>query len=311
MTEHERNPVLVIAGPTASGKSALAIRLAQELKGVIINADSMQVYRDLRVLTARPSEAEEQTVEHRLYGYLDAGERCSAWRWREDAIREIEDVYKGGRRPIVVGGTGFYIEALTRGLSPIPDVPEALIASLHARVEAEGVAFLHAAVQQVDPALAARVEPADRQRLMRALAVYEASGRPLSEWQKLPPGPSPFQAKILWLNPPREALYARCNARLEAMLNQGALEEVTALLARGLDPALPAMKALGMAELGALARGELASADALAAAQQATRRFAKRQLTWFRNRFGNEDRHDAQFSESLSGKILRKIQKND
>ena len=310
MSDSKRRPVLVIAGPTASGKSALALALAQALNGVIINADSMQVYRDLRVLTARPSQAEEEAAPHRLYGYLDAAERCSAWRWRDDAIREIETAYSNGRQPIVAGGTGFYIEALTRGLSPIPDVPAAVFASVQARTEEEGLACIYAAVQQADPELAARVEPGDRQRLMRALAVYEATGIPLSEWQKRPPEPPPFQTRALWLNPPREALYARCNTRLEAMLSEGALAEVEALLARGLDPALPAMKALGMAELGALVRKQAGIQDALAAAQQSTRRFAKRQLTWFRNRFANEERHDAQFSESLAEKILRKIQEN-
>lgn len=310
MNDSTRPPVLVIAGPTASGKSALALALAQALNGVVINADSMQVYRDLRVLTARPSQAEEDAAPHRLYGYLDAAERCSAWRWRDDAIREIEHAYSEGRQPIVAGGTGFYIEALTRGLSPIPDVPEAVLASVQARTDAEGLARIYAAVQQADPALAARVEPGDRQRVMRALAVYEATGIPLSEWQKQPPEPPPFQSRALWLNPPRAALYARCNARLEAMLSEGALAEVAALLARGLDPALPAMKALGMAELGALVRKEAGLQEALAAAQQSTRRFAKRQLTWFRNRFANEERYDAQFSESLAEKILRKIQKN-
>ncbi len=310
MTGCKRLPVLVIAGPTASGKSALALRLAQALDGTIINVDSMQVYADLRVLTARPSEMDEQAAPHRLYGYLDAAERCSAWRWRDDAIAAIEQVYAEGRRPIIAGGTGFYIEALTRGLSPIPDVPDDALARVQSRLDAEGLPWLFAAVQKIDPALTERIKPGDRQRLRRALVVYEATGKPLSEWQKLPPEPPMFDTHALWLNPPRAALYARCDARLEAMLGDGALAEVEALLTRGLDPSLPAMKALGMAELGTLVRGDMPLGSALSAAQQSTRRFAKRQVTWFRNRFENSFRVNAQYSENLFEKILRKIQEN-
>jgi tRNA dimethylallyltransferase len=174
----------------------------------------------------------------------------------------------------------------------------------------EGLAALFATVSAIDPALAARVGPTDRQRLVRALAVFEATGKPLSEWQQLPPGPPPFATRCFWLNPPRDWLYARCDARLEAMLEQGALEEVARLLARGLDHSLPAMKALGMAELGAAAQGRMPLDEALAAAQQATRRFAKRQLTWFRNRFDNSNALNEQFSERLTEKLIRKI-RND
>lgn len=308
MSGESRPPVIVIAGPTASGKSALALRLAQALEGVVINADSMQVYRDLRVLTARPSEADERAVPHRLYGHVDAAERYSAGRWREDAEAAIETTYPEGRRPIVAGGTGFYIEAFTRGLSPIPNVPEEIMRATIARAEAEGTASLFAAVQQCDPKLAARVAQGDRQRLTRALAVWEATGRPLSEWQALPPVPPRFATRAFWLNPPRAELYARCDSRLGAMVQEGALAEVSALLARRLDPALPAMKALGMAELGAAVRGEMPLDEAVRAAQQATRRFAKRQLTWFRNRFGNAEQINVQFSESLTQEIIRKVQ---
>jgi tRNA dimethylallyltransferase len=310
MKNRQRPPVIVIAGPTAAGKSALALRLAQALGGVVINADSMQVYRDLRILTARPSEADEEAVPHRLYGYVDAGRRYSAIRWRADAVEAIEAVYASGKVPIVAGGTGFYIEALTQGLSPMPDVPEDVLLALAARAEADGLEQVYQAVQACDPALAERVGPTDRQRLVRALAVYEATGKPLSAWQMLPPEPPPFGSVGFWLNPPREWLYARCNARLAAMVGEGALEEVAALVDRGLEPSLPAMKALGVAELAAAARGDIAAEEALAAAQQATRRFAKRQLTWFRNRFDRFNRIDSQFSESLAEKIITKIQNN-
>ncbi len=272
--------------------------------------NSMQVYRDLRILTARPSAADERTAPHRLYGHVDAAERYSAGRWRQDAEAAIKAAYREGRRPIVAGGTGFYIEALTRGLSPIPDVPEEVTRAIIAQAEEKGAASLFAAVQQCDPTLAARVGPGDRQRLVRALAVWKTTGRPLSEWQAVPPVPPPFTTRAIWLNPPRADLYARCDARLAAMVQEGALAEVSALLARRLDPTLPAMRALGMAELGAAVRGEMPLDEALRAAQQATRRFAKRQITWFRNRFDNAEQINAQFSERLAQEIIRKVRES-
>ena len=307
MTASGRPPAIVIAGPTAAGKSALALRLAQELGGAVINADSMQVYRDLRILTARPSETDEAAAPHRLYGYVDGAERYSAIRWRADAVAAVEEVYAEGKIPVVAGGTGFYIEALIQGLSPVPDVPEETLLAMVARAETDGLASIFEAVQACDAALAARVRPTDRQRLIRALAVFEATGKPLSAWQAMPAEPPPFATVGFWLNPPRDRLYARCDARLAAMVAQGALDEVAALTGRGLEPSLPVMKALGVAELAAAARGEIPAGEAVAAAQQATRRFAKRQLTWFRNRFAQFQRIDSQFSESLVGEIITKI----
>ncbi len=306
-THAARPPVIVIAGPTASGKSALALSLAQELSGEVINADSMQVYRDLRVLTARPSPEEEAAVPHRLYGQIDAAERHSAGIWREQALAAIETAYQTGRRPIVTGGTGFYIETLTHGLSPMPEVPLEVISHLVERAEFAGLPKLFQELMAADPVSAARIGPTDRQRVVRALAVMRSTGRPLSEWQQHPPVGPPFRVQAFWLSPPRDVLYERCNQRLEAMLAAGALAEVEALLARRLDPALPAMKALGVAELAAYLRGKMQRAEAVDAAQQATRRFAKRQLTWFRNRLGNAERFDAQFSERLICQILKKI----
>jgi len=306
----ERRPIVIVAGATASGKSALALALAECLDGVIVNADSMQVYRNLRVLTARPSPADEARVPHRLYGVIDPAERCSAGRWRDLAIAEIEAAHAAGKRAIVTGGTGFYIEALTRGLSPIPDLPPEALAAADALCTRIGLPDFAQALARHDPEAAARIGATDRQRLIRAWAVYQATGKPLSAWQQLPPSPAPFPHTALWLNPPREALYQRCNDRLEAMLGAGALEEVEALLARNLDPGLPAMKALGVADLAAYLRGTMSFDEALAAAQQATRRFAKRQTTWFRHRLPEALRIDAKFSKSFLDETLSFIRRN-
>lgn len=285
-----KQPIVVIAGPTASGKSALAQAVAREFGGVIINADSMQVYRELRVLTARPTAAEEAALSHRLYGVLPASEACSAARWRVLALAAIAEAEAAGRLPILVGGTGLYLKALLEGLAPVPAVPAALRArlrELHADVGAEG---LHRRLERLDPVMAARTRPSDPQRLIRALEVVESSGRSLANWQQagaaLPeakggPFAGPFATVVL--EPPRAALYARCDRRFEAMLAEGALAEVKVLLALNLDPSLPAMKAVGVAELALHLRGEVTLDVAAAAARAATRRYAKRQITWFRH----------------------------
>lgn len=307
----DSTPVIIVAGPTASGKSALALALAERLGGTVINADSMQVYQGLRVLTARPSPADEARVPHRLYGILDPAERCSAGRWRELALAEIAAAHAAGRRAIVTGGTGFYIEALTRGLSPIPDPPPDILTEAEALCAQMGAPAFAQELARHDPRAAARIGAGDRQRLIRAWAVHRASGWPLSHWQDQPPEPAPFPHTALWLNPPRDTLYERCNRRLEAMLAEGALQEVEAMLARELDPDLPAMKALGVPDLAAYLRGTMSLEEALAAAQQATRRFAKRQLTWFRHRLPEALLIDAQFSESFLEEILSFIRKSD
>ncbi len=303
--------IIIVAGPTASGKSALALALAQRLDGVVINADSMQVYQGLRVLTAQPSRDDEERVPHRLYGFIDPAERCSAGRWRAAAIEAVNAAHATGKRAIVTGGTGFYIEALIRGLSPIPDLPPDALAAAEAHCAQIGLPALVQTLEAKDPEAAIRIGPHDRQRLIRAWAVLQATGRPLSEWQKLPPTSAPFPHTALWLNPPRAILYDRCDRRLEAMLAEGALDEVAALLARRLNPGLPAMKALGIADLAAYLSGTMSLPEALAAAQQATRRFAKRQLTWFRHRLPEALRIDAQFSESFMEEILSFVCKCD
>ena len=302
--------IIIVAGPTASGKSALAIALAERLNGVVINADSMQVYRDLRVLTARPTEEDEARVPHRLYGVLDATERCSAGLWRDQAAEVIAEAHAAGRRAIVTGGTGFYLEALTQGLSAIPEISTDAYAAAESIIAEIGLAAFASRLALRDPESVARIPPTDRQRLVRAWAVLEETGRPLSKWHRLPASSPALPATAVWLNPPRPALYARCDARLEAMLAGGALEEVEALLARNLDPALPAMKALGVPELSAYVRGEVSLEEATTAAQTLTRRFAKRQLTWFRHRLPSALRIDAQYSESFLPDILSNICKS-
>ena len=282
-----RNNVLVIAGPTASGKSALAMALALKLGGTLINADSVQLYRELAVLSARPSAAEVARLPHRLFAILPAAEPCSAGRWRELALAAIAETRAEGRLPILVGGTGLYLDALMRGIADLPPVPAVVRARLQTRMRSDGgLAALYEDLRACDPAAAERIEPTDRQRILRALELYEATGKPLSAWQaEAGQGPPPdlaFSAYVLM--PQRGALYAACDRRFAHMVEAGALEEVRALLALGLDPDLPAMKAIGVAELGAYLAGKTSLEAAIAAGQQATRRYAKRQFTWFRHR---------------------------
>ncbi len=302
-------PLLVVAGPTASGKTGLALAVAEKFGGTIINSDSMQVYSELRVVTARPSAAEETRAPHRLYGILPATERCSAGRWREMAVREIEAAWRAKRLPIVVGGTGLYIKALLSGLSEIPGVPEDIRSAARATYDANGAGAFHARLAGVDPESAARLPETDTQRLLRAYEVYLATGRSLSDWHREAPATEPLSADVqmVLLAPPREDLYARCNDRFDTMMAQGALDEVAVLVARGLDPSLPAMKALGVPELAAHLTGDMTREAAVEKAKQATRNFAKRQMTWFRNQIEKPDAIFAQYSERMNDKIYAKI----
>lgn len=278
-------PVLVIGGPTASGKSGLALAFAKRAGGTIINADSMQVYADLRVVTARPSAADEAEAPHTLYGVVPASTRMSAARWRELALAEIEAAHDAGRLPIVVGGTGLYLRSLMQGLSDIPDIPaEVRQAAMDLQNEI-GSPALHARLAEIDPVTAARLQPTDSQRLIRAWEVIQATGRSISDWQAAPPTDVPHHLSFttLVVEPPRPRLYAQCDARFLSMLDHGAVAEVQALLDQNLDPALPAMKALGVPEISGLIEGRMDRATAIATAQQLTRNYAKRQLTWFRN----------------------------
>lgn len=315
-----RPAAILIAGPTASGKSGLALALAERLDGTIVNADSMQVYRDLRVLTARPSAADEARVPHRLYGHVDGAEAYSAGRWVREAADVIAAEQAAGRLPIVVGGTGLYFMALLDGLSPIPEVPEAIRARWRAEAGASGAAGLHRRLAELDPAMAARLAPTDAQRVTRALEVLDATGRSLAHWQALPRQPvlAAERTVRLVVSPDREALYHACDVRLVQMvlpappssgrageggmgehpplrsppppasahegkgLGSGALDEVAALMARRLDTGLPVMRALGVAPLARHLAGEIGLDEALAAAQLETRHYVKRQLTWLR-----------------------------
>jgi tRNA dimethylallyltransferase len=274
-----RPPVVVIAGPTASGKSALALALAQQIGGVIVNADSAQVYRDLRVLSAAPTSEEQRAAEHRLYGVKDGALPCSAAEWAEMARREIADLHSDGRTPILVGGTGLYLRTLIDGIAPVPGIdPE-----VRTRVRNASVEENRAKLVTLDAEAAARLNAADSVRINRALEVIQSSGRTLAEWQQQREGGIGDQVELrsLILLPPRKWLYARCDERFARMIDEGAVSEVEALLARTLNPNVPVMRAIGVPELSGYLREEISLDEAMVAGQQATRRYAKRQYTWF------------------------------
>jgi tRNA dimethylallyltransferase len=277
--------IIVIAGPTASGKSALALKVAEELRGVIINADSMQVYRDLRIITARPTMKDEARVPHRLYGCIDAAENYSVGRWRTEAAATLETTKRYGRAAIVVGGTGLYFNALTRGLAAVPPIAAEIREAVRGRLEREGVNALHAELMQRDPAAAARLMPGDRARITRALEVVLGTGRSLLEWHDEGNAASLDAARAakIFLMPDRNALMRRIDERFDAMIAEGAVDEVRALAARGLAPDLPAMKAHGVPWLIRHLRGEISLAEAAEGAKRDTRQYTKRQATWFRN----------------------------
>lgn len=276
---------VLIAGPTASGKSALALALAQQTGGVVINTDSMQVYRDLRVLTARPTVAEEGLAPHRLYGQVDASINFSAGAWVTDAAKTLGEARAQNRLPIFVGGSGLYFKALMRGLSAVPPIPPEIRDGVRARLEREGVEALHAELARCDPDSAERLKPRDRSRIARALEVVEATGRSLTDWHRegLPPLLPQGEFTALFLSSERDALYARIDARFDAMLKAGALEEVERLAARKLDPLLPAMKAHGVPALIRHLAGDLTLEEAASIGRADTRHYAKRQFTWFRH----------------------------
>ena len=316
--------VIIVAGPTASGKSALGLKLAVEFGGCVINADSMQVYRELEILTARPGAEALAAAPHRLYGVMAGDQVCSAGRWRDLARREIDAALADRRLPIVVGGTGLYLRALEEGLAALPAIPpEVRLAARALHAELDGAAF-HAALAARDPVMAARLHPNDSQRLIRAWEVLEATGRSLADWQaegRAASGaeaPGAYRFLRLSLMPDRESLYTACDRRFEAMMAAGALEEVRRLRDLGLDAGLPVMKALGLRPLLRHLAGELSLAEAVAAGQQETRRYAKRQLTWLRTQVarGQESGEAAsgmknaswsfsqQYSEQIGGEIF-------
>ena len=270
---------LIVAGPTCSGKSALALHLARRWGGTVINADSMQVYRELRILTARPTPAEEAAAPHRLYGVRPASEPGSVAWWRAAALEAMG----AADRPVLCGGTGLYLRALAHGLADIPDPGEAARAEARTLLATTGPAALHARLHAADPQTAATLRPGDGQRVARAWEVWRGTGRGLAEWQRAAPAPGPWQFATILLDPPRPELRAAIAARFTAMLHGGALEEAAALLAQSLDPALPAMRAHGVPELACYLRGEATLAEASRRAVLATGQYTKRQATWFRH----------------------------
>jgi tRNA dimethylallyltransferase len=276
--------IILIAGPTASGKSALALALAEKLGGTIINADSMQVYRDLRIITARPTLEEEVRVPHRLYGHVDAAENYSVGRWCVEAADVLAAQREAGAA-IVVGGTGLYFNALTRGLAAVPPIPAQIRNEVRTRLASDGVEALHAELTRRDPAAAARLMPGDRARVTRALEVILATGRSILQWHEanMPARVDAALAAKVFLMPDRDALLRRIDARFDAMMAAGALDEVRALAERRLDPNLPAMKAHGVPWLIRYLNGEIALAEAIEGGKRDTRQYTKRQATWFRN----------------------------
>jgi tRNA dimethylallyltransferase len=285
VSERHSSKAVLIAGPTASGKSALALELALNAGGIVINADSMQVYRDLRVITARPTQDEEARVPHRLYGHVDAAVNFSAGAWVADAAKALEEARAEGRLPIFIGGTGLYFKALTAGLSVVPPIPAEMREDVRARLERNGVEALHAELARRDPRAAERLNLRDRTRIARALEVIEATGRSLLDWhhEGQPPLLPKDSFRAVFLAPERDELYARIDARFDAMLGAGALTEVERLAARGLDSLLPAMKAHGVPALIRHLRGELSLEEAAIIGRADTRHYAKRQFTWFRH----------------------------
>ena len=275
----EKPPVVLIAGPTASGKSALALRFAEQVKGVIVNADSAQIYRDLPILSAAPSAADRERAEHRLYGVLDGSRPCSAADWAGMAGREIADIHGSGRTPVIVGGTGLYLRTLFDGMAPVPPIDP----DVRRKVRDSNVEANHARLSKLDPEAVSRLKSTDTARIARALEVVLSTGKTLAKWQERREGGigGAIALKPLVLLPPRDWLYRRCDERFAGMVENGAAEEVRTLLAQKLDPDLPVMRGIGVREIGAWLRGELTREAAINAGQQATRRYAKRQYTWF------------------------------
>jgi tRNA dimethylallyltransferase len=284
-SQRDVSKAVLIAGPTASGKSALALEFADKARGVIINADSMQVYRDLRIITARPSLAEEARVAHRLYGHVDAAANFSVGAWVGDASAALAEARAQNQLPIFVGGSGLYFKALTRGLSAVPPIPPEIREGVRARLERDGVEALHTELARRDPQSAERLKPRDRTRIARALEVSEATGRSLVDWHRdgLPPLLPPGTFTAVFLAPDRDQLYARIDARFDTMIRDDAVAEIAALAARHLDPQLPVMKAHGVPPLIRHLRGEITLEEAAVIGRADTRHYAKRQFTWFRH----------------------------
>jgi tRNA dimethylallyltransferase len=306
MMPSKRLPLVLIAGPTASGKSALALALSKLTPATIINADASQVYQDLRVVSARPSPAEEATAPHTLFGHIDGAVACSAAQWAVDAKMAISQARQEGRLPVLVGGTGLYMRTLLDGIAPVPEIDPAV----RRDARALPVGDAHVALVAEDPAAAARLNPADTTRVARALEVVRSTGRALADWQADKVGGIAETVRLvpMILLPPRDWLFTRCDARFDAMLQQGGIEEVQALIARDLDPALPVMRAIGVREIAATLAAPEALESQTALAKIATRQYAKRQFTWFRNQLPPTwPRHDEQLDDDTVNNLATKL----
>jgi tRNA dimethylallyltransferase len=301
---------ILIAGPTASGKSALALALAERFNGVIINADSMQVYRELRILTARPTGEDLARAPHKLYGFVAASDAYSTGRYVKDVSAALQEARDSGQRSIIVGGTGLYFKALLEGLSPVPPVPEGIRTHWRGMAEREGPYALWTVLMHDDPEMALRLEPNDGQRIVRALEVFHATGKSLAEWQRTPGTPiiDAAEAIKLFMLPTREELRARADARFDVMLMNGARTEAEALAALQLDPTLPAMRAIGVAPLIAAVRGELSLAEATEHAKAETRQYVKRQSTWLNKNMITWNNIYAQSMKSSAASAITFIQ---
>lgn len=306
---------VVVAGPTASGKSAAAVAIAREFNGVVINADSMQIYDGLPLLTARPTVEEMGEIPHRLYGVLEIGDVCSAARWRDLAITEMAGARRAGQLPVLCGGSGLYIKALMEGLSPVPEIPAEIRRGVRNALETQGLAAMYADLVARDPVMADRLRPTDRQRIARALEVVEATGRSLAEWQAEPKSGPPVGVQFATISflPPRDELYAACDARLKRMVELGAVAEVDKVYkiytgrrreGGGAGEDSPIMKALGVPHFRAYSDGALDLEIAVEKAQQATRQYAKRQMTWLNNNFMSQLRVNKKYSENSKTKIF-------
>ena len=296
----ESGRYLMISGPTAAGKSGLALALAEQGRGVVINADAMQLYSDLRVVTARPDPQDEARGPHRLYGVIDGSKRASVAVWLAMVAGEVSSASADGRLPIIVGGTGMYLQAALDGIAPIPEVPEHIHATCLAELAENGGTVFRAELAKLDPASADRLFDGDSQRLVRAMSVVRATGRPISAWQADPhEGALSGTVVTIAVVPPREQTYQRINDRFAAMMASGAVEEVELLLKRRLDASLPVMKALGVREIGAMLAGEISRERAVELACRDSRHYAKRQMTWIRNNFNAEITVTEKLSESI------------
>ncbi|HEY1096501.1 MAG TPA: tRNA (adenosine(37)-N6)-dimethylallyltransferase MiaA [Alphaproteobacteria bacterium] len=312
--------ILIISGPTASGKSALAIALAKKINGIIINGDALQIYQELRILTARPDEADERQVPHALYGFHSILNPYAVTDWLRDIKPVIETAWRKGQMPIIVGGTGFYLHALLHGLAPVPDVPETIRAATMALYENLGHDAFRAQLRDIDPVLAETIKPNDRQRLVRAMEVYQATGQPLSFWQQQPRVTlfPDLQSHAILLDPPRDILYERINQRFEKMIQAGALTEAHEVEKLNPDPALPGCKALGLAPLRDYIKGKITLPEAIEIGQTTSRQYAKRQVTWLRTQWIESAAHkiimlqdlDERIQEMALRKVINWIEKN-